>query len=101
MVVPPDNGRAEASCAAEHASAQRVSAQRAAAECTAQRAASPSSATDEINYQVSDSGCVVTVCDTGAASLSPQNTDREGQRLQRPPLPMSLANFTSLAQNST
>jgi hypothetical protein len=51
VVVPPDDGRAEASCAAEHASAQRVSAQRAAAECTAQRAASPSSATDEINYQ--------------------------------------------------
>jgi hypothetical protein len=27
--------------------------------------------TIQINYQVSDSGCVVTVCDTGAASLSP------------------------------
>jgi hypothetical protein len=26
---------------------------------------------------VSDSGCVVTVCDTGVASLAPQNMDRE------------------------
>ena len=26
----------------------------------------------QINYQVSDGGCVVTVCDTGAASLAPR-----------------------------
>eukprot|EP01046_Picozoa_sp_COSAG06_P066094 COSAG06_NODE_16523_length_996_cov_3.587514_1_plen_59_part_10 len=31
----------------------------------------------QINYQVSDSGCVVTVRDTGVASLAPRTRIRE------------------------
>jgi hypothetical protein len=31
----------------------------------------------EVNYQVSDSGCVVTVRDTGVASLAPRTRIRE------------------------
>ena len=40
----------------------------------------------ETNCQVSDSGCVVTVRDTGVASLAPQNTDqRDRPHPRRPP----------------
>ena len=51
----------------------------------------------EINYQVSDSGCVVTVRDTGVASLAPQNTDQRDRR--RPPgSPCRFANFRQVIQ---
>jgi hypothetical protein len=40
-------------------------------------AARPLMAAGEINYQVSDSGCVVTVRDTGVASLAPRTRIRE------------------------
>ena len=40
----------------------------------------------QTNCQVSDSGCVVTVRDTGVASLAPQNTDqRDRPHPRRPP----------------
>jgi hypothetical protein len=56
---------------------------------------------EKTNCQVSDSGCVVTVRDTGVASLAAQNTDqRDRQHPRRPPdSQLSLRQVIHLAPN--